>query len=148
MPEGSAEDADRAVRAARAAFDSWSQTPAEERARLCGAIGAKLAERGDDIAALITMELWNADRSLGADPGRAALGHVFLDAGPGERDHLGGRGRQLADHQGARRRRRAITPWNYPLYQITAEVAPALAAGCTVVLKPSAVASLERLCAG
>ena len=45
VPAGTAEDADRAVRAARAAFDSWSQTPAEERAAFCGAIGAKLGER-------------------------------------------------------------------------------------------------------
>ena len=57
VPEGTAEDADRAVKAARAAFDSWSQTPAEERAGYCAAIGAKLAERGDELAALITTEL-------------------------------------------------------------------------------------------
>ena len=57
VPAGSAEDADRAVRAAREAFEAWSQTPAEERARLCEAIGAKLAERSDELAALITTEL-------------------------------------------------------------------------------------------
>src|SRR3954467_6754685 len=57
VPEGTAEDAERAVRAARAAFDSWAQTPAEERAGYCAAIGAKLEERGDDLAALITTEL-------------------------------------------------------------------------------------------
>src|SRR5215212_8059098 len=57
VPEGTAEDADRAVRAARAAFDSWAQTPAEERAALCAAIGAKLGERGEDLAALITSEM-------------------------------------------------------------------------------------------
>src|SRR5688572_16696558 len=57
IPEGTAEDADRAVRAARAAFDDWAQTPAAERASLCAAIGAKLAERGEEVAALITTEL-------------------------------------------------------------------------------------------
>src|SRR3954454_17977831 len=57
IPEGTPEDADRAVRAARAAFESWSQTPAEERARVCAAIGQKLGERGEDLAALITSEM-------------------------------------------------------------------------------------------
>src|SRR5687767_4427381 len=57
VPAGTPEDADRAVRAARAAFDSWSQTSPYERAALCGAIGAALAERGDELAALITTEL-------------------------------------------------------------------------------------------
>src|SRR5687767_3438237 len=57
IPEGTPEDADRAVRAARAAFDSWSRVSPYERARLCAAIGAQLAERGDEIAALVTSEL-------------------------------------------------------------------------------------------
>ena len=57
VPEGTAEDAELAVQAARAAFDGWSQTPVYERARYCEAIGAKLAERGDELAALITTSL-------------------------------------------------------------------------------------------
>ena len=57
VPEGTAEDADRAVKAARAAFDAWSQTPAEERAAFCAAIGEKLGERGDELGALITTEM-------------------------------------------------------------------------------------------
>src|SRR5687767_862964 len=57
IPEGTPEDADRAVQAARTAFDSWSRTSPYERAALCAAIGAQLDERGDEIAALITSEL-------------------------------------------------------------------------------------------
>ena len=57
VPEGNAEDADRAVRAARAAFDSWSQVSPHERAGYCAAIAAQLDERGDELAALITSEM-------------------------------------------------------------------------------------------
>jgi acyl-CoA reductase-like NAD-dependent aldehyde dehydrogenase len=57
IPEGTSEDADRAVRAATAAFASWSVVDAHERAGLCAAIGAKLTERADELAVLITSEL-------------------------------------------------------------------------------------------
>src|SRR3954453_17071571 len=57
IPEGSPEDVDRAVAAARAAFETWSQTPIQVRADTCAGIAAKLAERGDEIAALIATEL-------------------------------------------------------------------------------------------
>ena len=57
IPEGTPEDVDRAVAAARAAFEVWSQTPIEVRADTCAGIAAKLAERGDELAALIATEL-------------------------------------------------------------------------------------------
>src|SRR3954471_11370617 len=57
IPEGTPEDVDRAVAAARSAFETWSQTPIEVRADTCAGIAAKLAERGDEIAALIATEL-------------------------------------------------------------------------------------------
>src|SRR3954471_7882061 len=57
VPEGTAEDVDRAVAAARAAFDGWSQTPLEERVAACAAIGQQLAARGNEIAALIAREV-------------------------------------------------------------------------------------------
>ena len=57
VPEGGAEDADRAVRAARAAFDSWSRTSPYDRAQLAGAIGEKMSERGDELGMLIATEL-------------------------------------------------------------------------------------------
>src|SRR4051794_35080961 len=57
IPAGTPEDVDRAVAAARAAFEAWSQTPLEVRSDTCAAISAKLAERGDELAALIASEL-------------------------------------------------------------------------------------------
>src|SRR5882672_3099919 len=57
IPEGTPEDVDRAVAAARAAFETWSQTPIEVRADTCAGIAAKLAERGDELATLIATEL-------------------------------------------------------------------------------------------
>ena len=74
IPEGTAEDADRAVRAARAAFDEWSRRTPYERAGFSAAIGAKLAERGDELAALFTTELGMPLALVAHDPGRPAVG--------------------------------------------------------------------------
>jgi aldehyde dehydrogenase (NAD+) len=143
IPDGSAEDADRAVRAARAAFDSWSQTPADERAAYCGAIGAKLAERGEEVAALITTEL---GMPIGLSQMiQAGLPTVTFSSMPelvGEVTWEEEVGNSLIVKEPAGVVA-AITPWNYPLHQIANKVAPALAAGCTVVLKPSGIAPLN-----
>jgi aldehyde dehydrogenase (NAD+) len=143
IPEGTAEDADRAVRAARAAFDSWSQTSPEERAGYCAAIGAKLSERGDDLAALITTELGmpiGLSRMI-----QAGLPEVTFSSMPELVEELTWQeevGNSLIVREPAGVVA-AITPWNYPLHQIANKVAPALAAGCTVVLKPSGIAPLN-----
>jgi acyl-CoA reductase-like NAD-dependent aldehyde dehydrogenase len=143
IPEGTAEDADRAVRAARAAFDSWSQTPAEERAALCAAIGAKLAERGEEVAALITTEL---GMPIGLSQMiQAGLPTVTFSSMPELVKEVAweeevGNSLIVKEPAGVVA---AITPWNYPLHQIANKVAPALAVGCTVVLKPSGVAPLN-----
>jgi acyl-CoA reductase-like NAD-dependent aldehyde dehydrogenase len=143
IPEGAAEDADRAVRAARAAFDSWSQTSPEERARYCEAIGAKLSERGDDLAALITTELGmpiGLSRMI-----QAGLPELTFSSMPELVKEVTWQeevGNSLIVREPAGVVA-AITPWNYPLHQIANKVAPALAAGCTVVLKPSGIAPLN-----
>ena len=143
VPEGTAEDADRAVAAARAAFDSWSQTPAEERAGYCGAIGAKLGERGDELAALITTEL---GMPLGLSKMiQAGLPAVTFSSMPELAAEVVWEeeiGNSLVVKEAAGVVA-AITPWNYPLHQIANKVAPALAAGCTVALKPSEVVPLN-----
>ncbi len=143
IPEGSAEDADRAVRAARAAFDGWAATPAEERAAYCAAIGAKLAERGEEIGALITTEL---GMPIGlSNMIQAGLPTVTFSSMPelvGEVTWEEEVGNSLIVKEPAGVVA-AITPWNYPLHQIANKVAPALAAGCTVVLKPSGIAPLN-----
>src|SRR3954452_16761303 len=143
VPEGTPADVDRAVQAARAAFETWSQTPIQVRADVCAGISAKLAERGDELAALIASELGmplTLSKMIQAglpamDFGSMAdqLEKVAWEEEVGNslivREPLGVVG--------------AITPWNYPLHQIAAKVAPAIAAGCTVVLKPSEVVPLN-----
>ena len=143
IPEGTAEDADRAVRAARAAFDSWSQTSPEERARLCAAIGEKLGERSDELAALITTEMGmpiGLSRMI-----QAGLPQLTFSSMPELVEEVSWQeevGNSLIVRESAGVVA-AITPWNYPLHQIANKVAPALAAGCTVVLKPSEVVPLN-----
>ena len=143
IPEGTAEDADRAVKAARAAFDAWSQKPAEERAEYCAQIGAKLAERGEEIAALITTEMgMPIGLSQMIQAGLPTLTFSSMPELVGEVTWEEEVGNSLIVKEPAGVVA-AITPWNYPLHQIANKVAPALAAGCTVVLKPSEVVPLN-----
>jgi aldehyde dehydrogenase (NAD+) len=143
IPDGTAEDADRAVRAAHAAFDAWSQTPAEERAAYCAAIGEKLAERGDELAALITTELgMPIGLSKMIQAGLPTLTFSSMPELVGEVPWEEEVGNSLIVKEPAGVVA-AITPWNYPLHQIANKVAPAITAGCTVVLKPSEVAPLN-----
>jgi aldehyde dehydrogenase (NAD+) len=143
IPDGTAEDADRAVRAAHAAFDAWSQTPAEERAAYCAAIGEKLAERGHDLAALITTELgMPIGLSKMIQAGLPTLTFSSMPELVGEVTWEEEVGNSLIVKEPAGVVA-AITPWNYPLHQIANKVAPAITAGCTVVLKPSEVAPLN-----
>ncbi|HYN52996.1 MAG TPA: aldehyde dehydrogenase family protein, partial [Thermoleophilaceae bacterium] len=139
IPEGTAVDADRAVRAARAAFDSWSGLSPYERARYCEAIGAKLTERGDELGALITSELGmpiGLSRMIQA--GLPAMGFSAMPELVEEVAWEEEVGNSLVVREPAGVVA-AITPWNYPLNQIALKVAPAMTAGCTVVVKPSEV---------
>ena len=137
VPAGTAEDVDTAVRAARAAFPGWAATAPTERAAGIAALHDALAARAEEIAATVTAE-------LGAPPQLAAAVHTGLPiAVAGSFAELAathpfeekvGNSTVYAEPVGVVG---AITPWNYPLHQIVAKVAPALAAGCTVVLKPA-----------
>src|SRR6478752_5416396 len=140
VPAGSEKDADAAVRAARAAFDGWSATPAEKRAEFLERISAGLKARADELAKTIAQEVGMPLKMAGriqaglpianfANYARLVKEFTFeqkIGNSLVVREPVGVVG--------------AITPWNYPLHQITLKVAPALAAGCTVVLKPSEVA--------
>jgi aldehyde dehydrogenase (NAD+) len=143
IPEGTPEDADRAVRAAREAFDSWSARDPEERAAYCAAIGAQLTERADELAHLITSELGmplGLSRSIQAAPPAdnfAAMPELVKEIAWEERV---GNSIVVREPAGVVA---AITPWNYPLNQIALKVAPAMTAGCPVVLKPSEVTPLN-----
>jgi len=137
IPSGTADDADLAVRAARAAFEDWSQTPREQRADYLGAIAAGLGERSDEIAATIATELGMPLKlskiiQAGLPTGQFAAMPKLIEEVDWEEEI--GNSKVLREPVGVLG---AITPWNFPLNQIAAKVAPALAAGCTVVLKPS-----------
>ncbi|MFI8326024.1 aldehyde dehydrogenase family protein [Streptomyces sp. NPDC085529] len=137
VPAGTAEDVDAAVRAARAALPGWAATPPAERAARIAALRDALAARAEEIAATVTAE-------LGAPPKLAAAVHAGLPVTvAGSYAELAathpfvekvGNSTVYAEPVGVVA---AITPWNYPLHQIVAKVAPALAAGCTTVLKPA-----------
>jgi aldehyde dehydrogenase (NAD+) len=137
---GSAADVDKAVKAARKAFASWSQTSREERLEVLGRILAEYQKRYGDIAAAITEEM-GAPASLSQNAQAAiGIGHLSTaiavlkdykfeeDRGPTRivKEPIGVCG--------------FITPWNWPINQIVCKVAPAIATGCTMVLKPSEIA--------
>jgi acyl-CoA reductase-like NAD-dependent aldehyde dehydrogenase len=143
IPACTAADADRAVLAARDAFDSWSQTSREERAGHLAAIAAGLGERSEEIAATISQELGMPLKlsqmiQVGLPTGQFAAMPGLMEEIAWEEEI--GNSRVLREPVGVLG---AITPWNYPLNQIAAKVAPALAAGCTVVLKPSEIVPLN-----
>ncbi len=140
---GNEADIDVAVQAARAAFDSWSQTPAAERAVYLDKIVAGLEARTDDLADAITSEMGiPVMLCKGAQIGNPVF--TFKEAAELARNF-----EFETDHGSTHVVREAagvcglITPWNFPLNQIGGKLAPALAAGCTVVLKPSELAPLD-----
>ncbi|MEV6795884.1 aldehyde dehydrogenase family protein [Streptomyces sp. NPDC051320] len=137
VPAGTPEDVDRAVRAARAAFPAWAATSPAERAARLTALRDVLVARKDEIAETVTAE-------LGSPPQFSQMVHAGVPAlVAGSYAELAatypfeekvGNSTVFSEPVGVVG---AITPWNYPLHQIVAKVAPALAAGCTVVLKPA-----------
>ncbi|MFE5490969.1 aldehyde dehydrogenase family protein [Streptomyces virginiae] len=137
VPAGTEEDVDAAVRAARAALPGWAATPPAERAALIGALRDALQARKGELTETVTAE-------LGAPLGFAKAVHVGssiavvssyveLAASYAFEERIGN-STVLMEPVGVVG---AITPWNFPLYQVVAKVAPALAAGCTLVLKPA-----------
>ena len=145
VAQGGAADVDAAVTAARNAFDSWSQTPIDVRAKYLRDIGAALTARFDDIASTISGE-------VGSPKTFAQLVQAGLSVGDWE-TYAGiienyewetqlGNSLVVKEPIGVVG---CITPWNYPLYLIVCKVGPALAAGCTIVLKPASITPLNAL---
>ncbi|MFD5229654.1 aldehyde dehydrogenase family protein [Streptomyces qaidamensis] len=137
VPAGTAEDVDAAVRAARAALPDWAATPPAERAERLAALRDVLVTRADEIAETVTAELGSPlkfSQAVHAGVPIAVAGsYAELAATYAFEEKTGN---SVVHHEpiGVVA---AITPWNYPLHQIVAKVAPALAAGCTVVVKPA-----------
>jgi aldehyde dehydrogenase (NAD+) len=137
---GSAADVDNAVTAARKAFHGWSQSSREERLELMQAILAEYQNRAGDLADAVTEEM-GAPASLASGPQvQLGLGHLVTAI-----DVL--KNFQFEEQHGATLVVKEpigvcglITPWNWPLNQIAVKVYPALATGCTMILKPSEVA--------
>lgn len=137
---GSAADVDRAAQAARRAFSSYSQTSIKDRLDLLGAIVAEYQKRYNDMAAAITEEM-GAPAGL-ANQAQAALGIAHLQTAMGVLQNY-----KFEEQRGTTLIVKEpigvcgfITPWNWPVNQIATKVAPALATGCTMVLKPSEIA--------
>lgn len=142
---GDRTDLDRAVAAARAAFPAFAATPVAERLALLERIHALMAEQAEALAQTLSQEMGAAISHARAAHVPFALAHVqaAIDV---LRDY------PFLRMQGTTAIVREpigvcglITPWNWPLYQVTAKVAPAIAAGCTVVLKPSELSPLSAL---
>ncbi|SHK10283.1 Acyl-CoA reductase [Pseudonocardia thermophila] len=140
VPAGTAADVDEAVRAARAAFPAWSQTPVAERAAILRRIRDGLAKRQDEIAETISTEMGcplRISQKIQAALPQTVVGSYADVLESFEFDTRVGNSIVAREPVGVVG---AITPWNYPLHQITCKLAPALAAGCTFVLKPSEIA--------
>ena len=145
VPQGSAEEAAQAVLAARAAFPAWSALSVEERCVYIDKIVAGLKARTDEMATAIAREVGMPIKLAkmiqvggpifnwgnAAKVARAFLWEEKVGNSLVVREPIGVVG--------------CITPWNFPLNQITLKVAPALAAGCTVVLKPSEIAPVNAM---
>ena len=143
IPEGTADDVKKAAAAAKAAFDSWSALAPAQRAEYLNKIGDALAARMDEIGSVISREtgmnkpfsnMIQVGLPINSFKQAAAVAQSFeysrqIGSSSVVREPVGVVG--------------CITPWNYPLHQIAAKVAFALASGCTVVLKPSEVAPVD-----
>ena len=142
---GSAEDVDRAVKAARKAFDGWSRTTRQERIALLERIVSVFKAKQDELAYTISAEvgapLWLSKAAQAA----AGVGH-FMQALAVLKtfafEETRGRTMIVREPVGVVG---MITPWNWPINQIACKVAPALAAGCTIVLKPTEVAPFNAI---
>ena len=143
IPVGSAKDIDKAASAARLAFNSWSKSSISMRTDILNALSNKLKERGEEIAQTITAE-------VGTPIGYSRVAMVGTP-----RVVARSYAKILEDFNWEEKVRNSIickepigvcafiTPWNFPLHQIIGKVAPAIAAGCTMILKPSKEAPLS-----
>jgi aldehyde dehydrogenase (NAD+) len=146
---GGAADAEAAIKAARAAFASWSQTTPQERGEYLKALLSAYEARNDEMAALISDEMGAPiDMSI-SDQAAAGKSHLkafirALDSFEWSRPVRPGlEGQELVSEPAGVAA--LITPWNWPMNQVVLKVGAALAAGCTMVLKPSEIAPMSSV---
>ncbi len=142
---GSAVDVDRAVAAARKAFETYSETPVRERLAMLSRIVKVYEKRYDEMAQTISQEMGAPITMATQQQAAVGLGHIrtaYKVLKNYTFEHI---------HEGNTIRKEPIgvcgfiTPWNWPINQIASKVSPALAAGCTIVLKPSEIAPLSAI---
>jgi len=142
IPDGTPEDIDKAVAAAAAAFPEWASSSVDDRVKYVQQLSEALQSRTEEIATLITSEvgtpLMISQIAQAGLPAMMAGSYVQIAQEFPWEEQIGNSTivREPIGVVGC------ITPWNYPLHQVVAKVAPALTAGCTIVLKPSEVAPL------
>lgn len=140
---GSEADVNLAVAAAKKAFPTWSHTPLEERIALMEKVLAVYNERYEDMAQAISQEMGapiSFARSSQAFAGKGHMAAAIEAAKTFEWETQRGNTRIIREAVGVCA---LITPWNWPMNQIACKVAPAILAGCTVVLKPSEIAPMS-----
>ncbi|MFT4081453.1 MAG: NAD-dependent succinate-semialdehyde dehydrogenase [Nocardioides sp.] len=149
LVDGTAEDALAALDAASAAQREWAATPARRRAEILRRAFEMILERGEQLAATITAEM---GKSLAEARSEVGYGAEFLRWFAEEAVRIGGRTTQTPEGTAMVQVTRRpvgpcylVTPWNFPLAMITRKVGPALAAGCTVVVKPADLTPLTAL---
>ena len=149
VPRGTAADAEAAVAAARDAFHGWRRTPANERATMLHEVAHRVHHHSDELARLLTLEEgkpvaeneeeleWTINTfRYYAELGRHEIGRVIPPGDPGQFNFV------IKEPYGVVA---CIVPWNYPLLLLAWKIAPALAAGNTVVIKPSEYTPLATL---
>lgn len=149
VANGDATDTEKAVQAAHVAFKTWSQTTAKQRSTLLRKWHDLILENADDLGALMTAE---QGKPLGEAVGEVKYGASFIEYYAEECKRVTGatiptvaNDRRLLTYKQAIGVVGCITPWNFPNAMITRKAAPALAAGCTVVIKPDAGTPLSAL---
>lgn len=149
IADATAEDAQKAMDAAAETQASWAATPARERSNLLRRTFDLLMERADDFALLMTLEM---GKPLAESMGEVKYGGEFLRWFSEEAVRIQGRYGSNPEGTGTMIVTQRpvgpcylITPWNFPLAMATRKIAPALAAGCTVVVKPAALTPLTTL---
>ncbi|MDP2817720.1 MAG: aldehyde dehydrogenase family protein [Polaromonas sp.] len=145
VPAGTAQEAEQAVLAARAAFDAWSTLPVETRAAYLDKVAAGLKARTDEMAMAIAREVGmplKMAKTVQVGGPIWHWGNFAKVARNFEWEKKVGNSLVVREAMGVVG---CITPWNFPLSQITLKIAPALVAGCTVVLKPSEIAPVNAM---
>jgi len=145
VPAGTAAEAEAAVLAARAAFEGWSALPVETRAAYLDKVAAGVKARTEDLAVAIAREVGmplKMARAVQVGGPAWHWGNFAKVARQFEWEKTVGNSLVVREAIGVVG---CITPWNFPLSQITLKIAPAMAAGCTVVLKPSEIAPVNAM---